>query len=355
LLFLDRDTLVAQGFDVDRLELKGQAVALEGHVARASIGNGAYSASSNGIVAYAGTLAGTTALTWFDRGGNPLGSIGAIGDYTDFRLSPDGARLAASLADPRTGYPDIWLMDLDRGNSAPFTFGPAVNASPVWSPDGARLIFRTTRKGGLTELYGKSSGGGGKEDLVLAEETQRAVGFRASTLNLCDWSPDGRHVLFSLGNDLWLLPLEPGARPSAFVTAPGSKAQGNFAPDGRLVAYTSNESGRFEIHVQTFPLSDRQWTVSNNGGSEPRWRSDGREMYFLSEDRKLMAVAVEPGPKFGTPRSLFQTRVPIGVSVLRTHYDVSRDGRHFLIASPVGDPPPTPITVVLNWTVGLKK
>jgi Tol biopolymer transport system component len=128
-----------------------------------------------------------------------------------------------------------------------------------------------------------------------------------------------------------------------------------FSPDGHFVAYTSNESGKFEVYVETFPRSERRWPVSTNGGYEPRWRADGREIYYLSEDKKLMAVSVADSPSFGVPVALFQTRVPAGISANRTHYVPSRDGKRFLVNTQSGDPSPTPITVVLNWTAALKK
>jgi hypothetical protein len=162
-LFLDGDTLMGQAFDAERLELRGQAFLVEGGVGRSSTGTGSYSVSATGTLAHAGTLSTPSRLTWFDRGGTPSDSVGSLADYTDFRLSPDQTRLAASVVDPKTGFPDIWITDLTRGGSAPFTFGPGVNASPVWAPDGARIVFRTTRAGGLTEFYGKSAGGGGTE------------------------------------------------------------------------------------------------------------------------------------------------------------------------------------------------
>ena len=261
--------------------------------------------------------------------------------------------------DPKTGFPDIWITDLTRGGSAPFTFGPAVNASPVWAPDGARIIFRTTRTGGLTEFYAKSAGGGGGDEPVLSQTVARASGVLSANVMLWDWSPDGHNLLFSgttsSDYDLWLLPLGGDPKPVSFLSAPGDQWHGNFSPDGRLVAYSSDESGRFEVHVQTFPLTDRQWTVSTTGGSEPRWRADGREIYYLSLDQKLMAVRVGPGPSFGAPTELFQARVAVGVSSQRTHYVPSRDGRRFLINTPAGDAAIVPITVVLNWTAALKK
>ena len=157
------------------------------------------------------------------------------------------------------------------------------------------------------------------------------------------------------GDDLWLLPLTGDKKPVKFLASPADEMQGVFSPDGRFFAYTSNESGRVEVYVQTLPLSDRKWQVSTSGGYEPRWRGDGREIYYLSADRKLMAVSAGAGPSFDVPKMLFQTGVPAGVSANRTHYDASRDGRRFLVNTQSGDPSPTPITVVLNWTAGLKK
>ena len=187
----------------------------------------------------------------------------------------------------------------------------------------------------------------------------RASGLVSIIMMLWDWSPDGRHLLFSTTTssdyDLWLLPLAGDPKPVSFLSAPGDQMHGNFSPDGRLVAYSSNESGRFEVQVQTFPVTDRQWPISTTGGYEPRWRADGREMYYLSADQKLMAVGVNPGPSFGAPTELFPVRVGGGVSSQRTHYVPSRDGRRFLINTPAGDAAIVPITVVLNWTAALKK
>ena len=152
-----------------------------------------------------------------------------------------------------------------------------------------------------------------------------------------------------------MLPLAGDKKPIKYLATPAEELHGNFSPDGRYVAYTSNQSGRFEVYVETYPRSDRKWTVSTNGGYEPRWRADGREIYYLSEDRKLMAVPVGAGPQFEVPVPLFQTGVGAGVTPLRTHYVPSRDGKRFLVNTLSGDLSPTPITVVLNWTAGLKK
>jgi eukaryotic-like serine/threonine-protein kinase len=360
LFYTDADMLLAQPFDTNRLDLTGQPITVAERVGHGNQGDGAFSVSTSGVFAYAGPIVHQARLIWFDREGKNLGSVAPEGDYTDFRLSPDQKQLAASLIDPRSGNIDIWLTDIARGITSRFTFGSTVNASVAWSPDGKWIVYRTVRKG-VAELYRKSASGGGREDPVLNEEIQRVILMDASNTMPTDWSPDGRHVLFfTIMNtgQLWLLPLSSGggdAKPSRFVDSSADQMHGNFSPDGRLVAYTSNESGRFEVHVQTFPLSDRKWQVSTAGGYEPRWSGDGREIYYLSEDRKLIAVSVGPGPSFGVPKALFQTHVMPGVNSRRTNYVPSRDGQRFLVNTQTGDPPLNPITVVLNWTAGLKK
>ena len=173
-----------------------------------------------------------------------------------------------------------------------------------------------------------------------------------------DWSPDGQLVAFVAGipTDLWLLPAAGSKGPVNFTRSPSDELHANFSPDGRFIAYTSNESGRYEVHAQTLPQSDRKWTISTNGGYEPRWRADSREIYYLSEDRQLMAVPVSTGAApFGVPRTLFQTEVYAGVSSFRTHYVSNSDGTRFVVHTRSGDLVPVPITVVLNWTAGLKK
>jgi Tol biopolymer transport system component len=359
LLFVDGDTLLGQVFDPQRLEVSGQPFLVAEHVGHSSAFQSAIAASPAGIIAYASAIAQNGRLTWFDRGGNGLGSAGPEGDYTDFRLSPGENSLAASLVDPKTGTVDVWMTDLARGSSTRVTREGMLGASAIWSPDGAHLMFRAIRNG-LVEFHQKSAGGGGNEQAVLANDTRRAAQIQSVNLIDTDWSPDGQNILFSVpgvaaGNDLWLMPLGGDRKPVKFLATPAEEMHGNFSPDGHLVAYTSNESGKFEIYVQTFPLSDKKWKVSTEGGYEPRWRTDGREIYYLSEDRKLMTVSVGAGPSFDVPKLLFQTRVPPGVTANRTHYVPSRGGERFLVNTEGGDPSPTPITVVLNWTAALKK
>jgi Tol biopolymer transport system component len=359
LLFVNGYTLMAQAFDAERLEVSGQPVFVAEHVGRSTPALSAVTASRNRTIAYAGALLLDGRLTWFDRGGKPLGSAGPDGDYADFRLSPDERSVAASLVEPKAGPVDIWMIDLARGNTSPFTSGGRPIASPAWSPDGTQLVYRHNR-GTVNQFVRRSAGGGGAEELVLTFETERAAQIRGGNIVPTDWSPDRENILFIVsaidsGNDLWILPLAGDKKPYKFLATPVEEMQGNFSPDGHFVAYTSNESGKFEAYVETFPRSERRWPVSTNGGYEPRWRADGREIYYLSEDEKLMAVSVGAGPSFGVPVALFQTRVPAGVSANRTHYVPSRDGKRFLVNTQTGDSSPTPITVVLNWTAGLKK
>jgi serine/threonine protein kinase len=360
LLYLDGDTILAQPFDSDRLELSGQPVMVAGQVGHASSGYAAMSVSDSSILAYSGPMMRPGRLTWFDRGGQPVSTVAAEGNYTDFRLSPDESRLAASLVNPKSGSVDIWLSDIARGSALRLTSGYTLNASPVWSPDGTRIIYRTVRKG-MAEFYRKSASGGDKEEPVLPEKVQREVLTESNNSEPTDWSPDGRHLLYSTSTSnvqLWVLPFSAGGdpqKPFKLIDSPADVMHGNFSPDGRLITYCSNESGVWEVYAQTFPLSDRKWPISTGGGYQPRWRADGREIYYLDRNRRLMAVPVNTGPSFGVPKPLFQTQVPSGVNSLNMHYVPSRDGHRFLIFSQIGEPAPNAITVMLNWTAALRK
>jgi serine/threonine protein kinase len=356
LLFVSENKLFGQPFDAQRLELSGQPFLIAEGVGHASSSYGAFSVSQTGALAYAGSVLRLGRLTWFGRNGTPLGALPGDGDYSDFRVSPDGKRLVVSRVDSKVGGSDIWLTDLERGSTSPLTSGPAaaINAAAVWSPDGTRLLFRSIRAGAL-ELYEKTALGGGVEEL----HWMSGASINSTNLTPTDWSSDGRYVLLSAptegsGFNLWLLDLSGDKKAVKFLTSASDLLHANFSPDGRNVAYGSNESGRFEVYVQMFPLSDRKWTISTNGGHEPRWRGDGRELYYLSDNRTLMAVPVGAGPSFGVPKALFQTRVSPDILPLRTHYVPAADGQRFLVNTESGDAAPTTITVVLNWMAGLK-
>ena len=363
LLFVNDGTLMGQSLDAERLELTGQPFIVADHVGRDTAFMSAVSASRTGTIAYAGVVSQNGRLTWVDRDGNPAGAATGIpeGDYVDFRLSPDDKTLAASLADSKTGGVTIWLTDLASGRTQLFASGGAVTASAVWSPDGSRLAYRSNRNG-VVEFFLKSAAGGGSDQPLFLVEAYRTAQVRSFNIVPTDWSPDGRYIVFYVpdpvsGNDLWRLPIAGDRKPVRFIASPKDQMHGALSPDGHLVAYTSNESGKYEVYVETFPeRSDRKVVVSANGGGyEPRWRADGREIYYLSGDRKLMAISVGPDASFGIPKPLFQTRVLAGVTPNRIHYAPSRDGQRFLLNTQIGDASPNPITVLSNWTAGLKK
>jgi len=358
LLFVREGTLLAQRFDADRLETSGEAVPLAEQIGQSSPTSlKLFSVSANGVLAYRSGGALVTQLTWFDRAGKPLGPVGSPGPYGTPRLSPDQNRLVVELMDPQTLSPDLWLFDLVRGSSSRFTFDPANDAFPVWSPDGTRIAFGSVRDG-IMNLYQKLSSGAGEEDPLLQSGEAKYP---------TDWSPDGRFLLYTTtGGDVWLLPLSGDRKPVPFLRTPFFEGWARFSPDGRWIAYQSNASGRQEVYVQPFregsgAPSTGIWQVSTDGGTDPQWRRDGKELFYLAPDRTLMAAEVKAGATFeaGSPRPLFAGRA-LAVSFVfavssPSNYAVSADGQRFLVNTPIEDAAPPPIQVMLSWASGLKK
>ncbi len=253
---------------------------------------------------------------------------------------------------------DIWVLDSTRGVRTRLTFDAprGVGDGPrdvVWSPDGLRLAFSSFKKGNRDIAIKSASGLG--EEILLLDSPNREV--------LEDWSKDGRYILYALdlgptstpAQDLYVLPLFGDRQPFPIVQSPFQENEPNFSFDGKWVAYTSNESGSFQIYVISFPALDQKRQISTNGGGQPRWKQDGKELYYLAPDGKLMAAEITTGPKLdsSTPRELFDTGLP--VSLLQDRYRVTPDGQRVLLLKPVIEVSPTPITVVLNWSAGLKK
>jgi eukaryotic-like serine/threonine-protein kinase len=355
LLYMEANILMARRFDVSSLQVTGDPVVVAERVGSSTAGFAAFSASHTGQLAYGAPTIDVGKLTWMERSGKPGATVGGEAGYIDFRLSPDESRLAVAIVDQAVGTPDVWLTDLTRENaSSRLTSNSWTDAGPVWSPDGTRIAFQSNRSGG-NDIFVVTAGGGGVEQPLLPE-VLRDRGRRSPT----DWSPTG-HIIYSennpkTGSDLWLLDLV-ARKPVHYLTPASDQMHGSFSPDGRFVAYSSNEDGRFEVYVQTFPLSDQKWKVSVSGGFEPHWRADGRELFFLSEDLMLMSASTTTVPTFqpGTPERLFQTQVPEGVSPFRTRYQVSKDGKRFLVYTQTNRNARPAITTVLNWTAALQR
>jgi eukaryotic-like serine/threonine-protein kinase len=284
---------------------------------------------------------------WLDRAGKRLGRLGSPGTYTGLRLSPDEKSVAVSSFDRKAGNADIWLFDLSRGVTSRFTFDPSYDTCPLWSPDGNSIVFNSLRDS-TWNLYQKASSGVGKDEPLLKSSDNKFPS---------DWSRDGRFIAYTSispkgDSDLWVLPLFGEAEPIPFLQTESTEFRGQFSPDGRWMAYTSDESGRSEVHVQPFPVPGRKVQVSMAGGSAPQWRRDGKELFYLAPDGKLMAVAVKTGTVFetGISKALFETGLP---GYPWAEYAVSNDGRSFLMS--LGETTPVPFTVVINWRAELKR
>ena len=359
LLYVRETTLMAQPFDADKRELTGEAVPLAEEAARNPVnGRAFFSVSDNGVLSLRTGGIARNQLIWFDRAGKQLGILTAPGNYTAPSLSPDEKTVAMSRVDFQTvSGSDIWLIDLARGAQVRLTSDPGTDSYPAWSRGGDRIAFVSTR-GGMTSIYQKASNGAGPEDTLVTSAESKVNP---------DWSPDGRFVLYSQVNpttnvDLLLLPLTGERKPEPFVQTNFIEAQGRFSPDGHWVAYTSNETGRFEVYVQSFPTVGVKVPISTGGGSQPQWRSDGRELFYFTPDRKLMSVEVTAQGstfKVGVARALFDIHIG-GAGIDRGfpgngYYTAARDGKRFLVATSPETMERQEVTVVVNWTADLKK
>jgi len=353
LVFRRENTLMAQPFDPARLQTTGEMFPLAEQVGLAlNAGFGAFSVSDGGVLAFWSGAPESRELAWLDRAGKRLGPIGKPGAFAQAALSPDEKTIALHVGSYAAG--DVWLQDLTRGVMSRLTFLRGSTLSPVWSPDGSRIVFSNISGGSSFSIYLKPTSGAGKEELL-----------KSGGINVFpwDWSRDGKFVVFSefsaeTSDDLWLLPLEGDHKPIPYLQTPFSETQGQFSPDGRWMAYVSNESGQNQVYVQTIPASGAKWQISTSGGDEPRWRSDGKELFYLAADRKLMAVPVKTG---GAPSGSFEAGQALPLFEIEPGpggrpYQPARDGQRFLVNVTAGDTAAAPpITVVLNWTAGLKK
>jgi serine/threonine protein kinase len=345
LLYLQEGILMARRFDAKSLEFTSEATTIAENVGSYSLYPESYLSASRDVLAYQTRSAeATNQMVWFDGRGRKLGSVGEVGAYTNPAISPDGTKLAVGVLASKTKLRDIWVYDLKRGTGSPLTFDPAGLLDPVWSSDGNLIMFMSEHNGKVI-LYRKAATGLGSASPIYE--------FNPGIIGLIDVSADGRYAeVLEVGRafSLALASLFGERKTTSFVGGTFNALQGRFSPDGRYVAYASNETGEYEIFVQTFPEQLGKWQVSNSGGTQPMWRHDGNELFYLRPDNTLMSADVKTiAGKFlvGTPKPLFQAQLAPGIT--RNQYAVSPDGQRFLMLVPAGEPKPTPITIVVNW------
>ena len=353
LLFLNAGTLFAQPFDEKRMILAGEPVPVADQVAlEDGPAFGYVSASATGSLVYLTAPGRNLQLNWFNRQGEVTGKGAESEGFTVLRLSPDGSKAAVVRAQVFTSQAAIWVIDLPHGTNSRFTFGSNYDTLPLWSPDGSRIAWCSLR-GGKVAIYQKAANGAGNEELLYQYSD---VG-----PNLSDWSRDGRFLIYSLNRDLWALPVGPGTgvdrQPIPLIQSPENKYGAGLSPDGRWLAYFSNESGSPEIYVQGVNLSSPnggKWMVSKGALGMARWRADGKELLYLGSDGGLMAIALTGGPVFQSspPQMLFK----LPPEFLRGGLaDVSRDNQKILVSIPAQEGARQALSVVLNWQAGLAK
>ena len=348
-LYARDGTLMAQPFDERRFELSGEPFPVAERVLTGAGGPSVFSVSRNGVLVYQqGPVQRGFRLTWVDRTGKPVAALDE-GLYGDLQLSSDGKRVAVSLGAGAGNLRDIWIFE--RGLKTKFTSNPANENGVIWSPDDQRIIFgRAGAKSGR-DLILKASTNVGAEEVLLADGAENSP---------ASWSLDGQFVLFGTigretGQDLWVLPLAGDRKPRPFAASEAGEAGGRFSPDGRWVAYRSQETGQAEIFIAPFPGPGKKIRVSGEGGANPKWRRDGRELFYLSADG-IMAVDVDlrgTEPVFGTPHALFSASMArVGV---QSWYDVTPDGQQFLINAMRDTLGPVPFTIISNWLAARRK
>ncbi|MBD3870805.1 MAG: PD40 domain-containing protein, partial [Acidobacteria bacterium] len=342
--------LVAHPFDADAGVLTGEPLPLADNIGVDAVGLADFSASNDGTLAYRGGQTGARRLLWRDRTGRELGQVGEFAEYTNSSISPDGQRVVVDVMEPDASNMDLWIHDLERGVASRFTFDAGYDFDPTWSPDGSRIVFSSSRGEGSNALYWKDASGAGEAELLLALEEDIYGG---------DWSRDGGVLTYGVHSadtswDIWALPMDGSGEPFPVLQSEFAEVRASFSPNGRWMAFESNESGDWEVYVIQFPGSGGKWQVSTNGGSEPQWSADGREIFYLDATQNLVTVPVSIGTTFkaGLPETLFDAGLfPV---LARNRYSVTDDGERFLLLSPITGESIRPISVVLNWNAGLE-
>jgi DNA-binding winged helix-turn-helix (wHTH) protein/Tol biopolymer transport system component len=341
LVFAQDRALAARAFDPRTLKVGATLQTIAGDIATAG-----FAPPNEGLLTYLPGN-GQGRAVWFDRAGLRVGTLDTPSEVFAVALSPDERQLAASDAlSPTAG---IWLFDLRRHARGRLT---TIGSSPVWSRDGTRVVFSSSQASGVLDLYQKASFGNEREELLLKS---------GHSIWPHDWSPDGRFIVYTSANpkskmDIWLLSTA-DRKPNPYLQTSFNELHGQVSPDGRWLAYTSDESGSWEVYVQSFPVAGNRRTISTAGGAQPRWRRDGKELFFLASDRRMMSVKVEPkldaqgGLEVSEPEPLFQTRIRGALVSSWLEYTVTANGQRFLICETERTDPS--MTVLLNWTAAL--
>jgi Tol biopolymer transport system component len=357
LIFGRDNALLAHPFDTSRLELTGEPFPLSDKVGSylIQVNYLSFSVSDNGVLVFDPSLKRRRRqYLWVDRRGQPIDSLDVVVGNFNHMLSPNEKRFIADRLDPQATLQDLWQYDASGSNPLRFTFDPANDFSPVWSPDASRIVWGSSRDGAVTNLYQKAASGAGEDTLLLKSDYPNIP---------TDWSRDGRFIIFRQFDpktklDVWVLPA-PGsgeAKPFPLVRTEANEFGGALSPDGRWLSYVSDVSGRFEVYVQSFSGGGGKRQISNGGGSGPRWRRDGRELFYYAGDGKLMAAQVRSGEslELGAVVQLFEFRAGT-IWDFFTPYAVTADGQRFLINAVVDTEPNAPLTAVVNWAADLRR
>jgi serine/threonine-protein kinase len=357
IVYSEGETLFALPFDVDRLEATGSPVpVVEGVSASLGEGGAQYSVSNTGVLTYLGGGVGAPRYPalWVKRDGGTSPLLSEAGTYGHPRLSPDGTRLSLTVL--RDDNWDIWVYDLDRDVSTRLTFSDGYDGDQIWSPDGTELLFTSSRTG-KTIAFRKRADGSGEAQPLMADQQDQTYA--------TSWSADGRHVLGQrLGQllDLWVLDLESG-EVQDYLATPFTESLGAFSPDGRWVAYESDESGRLEVYVRRFPAGSGKWQISDGGGAQPVWSENGRELFYRNNEGMMVVPVDGSGASFQAdrPRALFTGDFLGGTQGLSVQgfsfsdYDATRDGQRFVLFPQEAEGPGSYVTLVTRWFDDLEK
>jgi Tol biopolymer transport system component len=366
-VFVRDETLMAQPFDARAGQVSGDPFAIATPI-RVNVGNAraTFSVSESGVLTYrSGNAFGDSQVTVFDRTGNALQTLGPPGDYRGMALSPNETQIAVHRHEDPVGG-GLWVLDMTRGPVSRVTSDASHNFMPRWAPDGRLIVFASNRGSGVFNLYRTAASGTTKEEQIRTAETEQTPS---------SWSFDGRFIVYenadpTTRSDVWVLPVTGDTEPILFLRTAFSEGQGHLSPDGRWMAYTSNETGRNQIYVQPFPPSGQKWTISTDGGVQPRWRRDGKELFYLTEDASteakwvMVSDVLAEGATFrpGVPRPMFKTQlnsgrhdIPIGPTTTSDSYAVSADGKRLIGLVQAGRLSEEPITVLVNFAAAFKR